>query len=93
MCIDRNQLQSKVKEYRQYKRILEEAKNQLEALQNDITELMETENTDTLTGDDFKITWKNYSKTNFDSKTLKTDIPELYNKYVYVTNYKKFLVS
>ena len=93
MCIDRNQLQSKVKEFREYKRILEEAKNQLEAIQADITELMETENTDILTGDDFKITWKTYVKNNFDSKAFKEDIPELYAKYLKETSYKKFLVS
>ena len=93
MCIDRNQLQNKVKEFREYKRILEEAQNQLKSIQNDITELMEIENTDILTGDDFKITWKEYSKTNFDSKTLKNEVPELYDKYSYISNYKKFLVS
>ena len=93
MCIDRNQLQSKVKEFREYKRILEEAKNQLEAIQADITELMETENTDILTGDDFKITWKTYFKNSFDSKAFKEDIPELYEKYLKETSYKKFLVS
>ena len=93
MCINKNDLQSKVKEYRQYKRILEETKSLLESIQNDITGLMESENTDILTGDDFKITWKEYSRTTFDSKTLKAEIPDLYSKYTYVTNYKKFLVS
>ena len=93
MCIDRNQLQEKVKEFRQYKRILEEAKNQLEAIQNDITELMELENTDILTGDDYKITWKTYFKNTFDTKTFKVAAPDIYNKYLTETSYKRFILS
>ncbi len=93
MCIDRNQLPEKVHELRQYKRILEETKNLIDSIQNDITELMEAENIEILAGDDFKITWKTYFKNSFDSKAFKDDIPELYEKYLKETSYKRFLLN
>lgn len=40
---------------------------------------------------DRKITWKKQSKTNFDSKTLKQDHPDIYEKYVWKSEYRKFL--
>ena len=93
MCIDRNQLQNKVNDYRQYKRILEETKSLLDQIETDIQELMEAENTDTLTGNDFKITWKTYFKNSFDTKTFKVAAPDIYNKYLIETSYKRFLLK
>ena len=93
MCIQKNQLETKVKELRQYKRIKEEAAKEIERLETELQEYMTQEEIDTLTGDDFKITWKTYFKNSFDTKTLKIAAPEIYNKYLKETSYKKFLVS
>lgn len=40
---------------------------------------------------DRKITWKASSKTNFDTKSLKKEHPEIYNKYVWKSEFRKFL--
>ena len=93
MCIQKNQLDAKVKELRQYKRIKEEADKEIERLETEIKEYMTVKALEILTGDDFKITWKCYPKKSFDTTTFKIAAPELYNKYLKETSYKKFLVS
>lgn len=40
---------------------------------------------------DRKITWKKTAKTNFDSKKLKMDHPDIYEKYVWKSEFRKFL--
>lgn len=40
---------------------------------------------------DRKITWKASSRTNFDTKSLKKDHPEIYNKYVWKSESRRFL--
>lgn len=40
---------------------------------------------------DRKVSWKAAAKTNFDSKKLKADHPEIYEKYVWKSHYRKFL--
>lgn len=93
MCISKIELNSKVKELRQYKRILEETGAIIDQLETEIKNYMDEEHADTLTGDDYKITWKEYLKNSFDSKSFKADQPEIYNRYVIKTSYKKFLLK
>ena len=92
MCMSKEELKEKVNQWRQYKRIIAEAGDILDSIEADIQQLMAEEETDTLNGDDFIITWKSFFKTGFDSKALKNDIPELYAKYAKQTPYKKFCV-
>lgn len=93
MCISKDQLQNKVKDLRQLKRMQEELKAEIEAIQGEITEYMETENTDIITGLDYKITWKLYTSNRLDSTALKKDLPDLFSKYAKETSYRKFILS
>lgn len=43
--------------------------------------------------EDYKITWKTASRTNFDSKKLKVDYPDLYEKYTSTSSYRRFSVK
>lgn len=38
----------------------------------------------------YRLTWKNQSRTSFDSKTFKKDQPDLYERYSTTTNFRKF---
>lgn len=50
-------------------------------------------NTDELHGNTFKITWKPVTSSRLDSKALKAEAPELWNRYSKQTTSRRFLVS
>ena len=58
MSIHISQLESKIKELRELRRMADEIAAEIETLQDAIKSEMTARNTDTLTGADWKITWK-----------------------------------
>lgn len=52
-----NELDMKVKELRELRRMADELAGEIEALQDGIKAHMTEQNTDTLTGTDWKVTW------------------------------------
>lgn len=69
---------------KKYAEIKEEAANKLKFMLGD---------NETGIIDDKVITWKSISSTKFDSKKLQHEIPDIYNKYLIKSNYKKFSVK
>jgi predicted phage-related endonuclease len=82
-----------VDQIRELTRMQEELAQEIASLQDQIKADMIAANVDTINGTDFKITWKSYTKTTFDSKALKNDLPELAAKYSKTSEYKRFLVK
>lgn len=69
---------------KKYAEIKEEAANKLKFMLGD---------NETGIIDDKVITWKSISSTKFDSKKLQQEMPDIYNKYLIKSNYKKFSVK
>lgn len=53
-----NEMESKIKELRELRRMADEIAAEIETLQDAIKSEMTARNTDTLTGTDWKVTWK-----------------------------------
>lgn len=53
-----NEMESKIKELRELRRMADEIAAEIETLQDAIKSEITARNTDTLTGADWKITWK-----------------------------------
>ena len=68
----------------------EELAAEIETAQDEIKAEMFAQNTDTLTGDDFKITWKEVKSSRFDSVAFKKTHEELFNQYQKETVSKRF---
>lgn len=85
-------MNAKVKELRELKRMADELGAEIEAIQGEIKAHMTEQNTDTLTGTDWKVTWKETSTTRIDSKTLKKELPDIAAKYSNTTTYRRFLL-
>lgn len=66
-----NEMSSKVKELRELKRMQEELAAEIESVQDAIKAEMTARNTDTLNGDDYKITWKEVASSRLDTAALK----------------------
>lgn len=72
---------------------LTKSPQKLETLQDAIKSEMTARNTDTLTGTDWKITWKAVTSKRFDSAAFKKTHGELYDQYTKETTSKRFLIA
>lgn len=88
-----NEMESKVKELRELRRMADEIAAEIETLQDAIKSEMTARNTDTLTGADWKVTWKAVTSKRFDSAAFKKTHGELYDQYTKETTSKRFLIA
>lgn len=71
----------------------EELAAQVEAIKDELKATMTEENTDTLTGADFKVTWKAVESTRLDTAALKKELPNIYAVFAKTTSTKRFTVA
>lgn len=88
-----NEMESKIKELRELRRMADEIAAEIETLQDAIKSEMTARNTDTLTGADWKVTWKAVTNKRFDSAAFKKTHGELYEQYTKETTSKRFLIA
>ena len=88
-----NEMESKIKELRELRRMADEIAAEIETLQDAIKSEMTARNTDTLTGTDWKITRKAVTSKRFDSAAFKKTHGEHYQQYTKETKSKRFLIT
>lgn len=91
--MDRNEINAKFRELAQYKMMIEEATELKEAVEAELKAIMETENIDTLIGDEHKVTWKEVTSNRFDSKAFKANHADLYNAFTKPSTSRRFTFS
>ena len=87
------EIEGKVKELRELKRMAAEMAEMIESLQDEIKATMAELGTDILTGTDWKITWKEYKSTRVDTTALKAELPELAERFSKTSFNKTFRLS
>lgn len=88
-----SELDMKVKELRELKRMADELAGEIEALQDGIKAHMTEQNTDTLTGTDWKITWKEVTSNRLDSTALKKELPDIAARFMKVSTSRRFTLA
>lgn len=88
-----NEMETRVKELREMRRMVEELEAEIEALQDSIKAEMDARNTEEVTGSDWRITWKPVISARFDSKAFKATHAELYRQYTKETTSRRFVVA
>ena len=83
-------IDSTMKELAQYTRIMEEASAMVEGLKDEIKRYMEDHNTDMVTGNEHKATYKAVSSSRIDTASLKKDLPDIASRYTKTTETKRF---
>ena len=91
--MSQNEITARVHELRELKRMKEELEAQIESLSDSIKAVMTAENVDEISGTDWKCTWKSVQSTRFDSKSLKKELPDLYDRYSLTTTTRRFSVA
>ncbi len=86
--MSKKELCSQIKNLRELTRMADELNAEIEATKA----LMTEQGVDTLTGDDFRVTWKVVQSSRFDSKKFKTDHADIYALYTRKTETKRFVL-
>ena len=87
------ELSNKVKELRELRHMAEELAAEIEAIQDTIKTEMTARDVDTLTGDDWRVTWKEVKSTRLDTTALKKALPEIAAQYTRTTSTRRFCVA
>ncbi len=87
------ELQDKVNEMRELRRMAEELDAEIAAIQDSIKAHMEATGADELTGADYKITWKSVTSTRLDSAALKKALPEIAERFSKTTTTRRFVLA
>lgn len=88
-----HELDGKIKELRELKRMADELNAEIETIQDDIKTEMSAREVDELVGSDWKVTWKLVKSRRFDSKAFKATHTELYDRYCSETASRRFTVA
>lgn len=87
------EIENKVQELRELKRMQEELSAEIEAIQDTIKQHMDNTGMDTLLGMDYKITWKAVTTSRLDSTALKKALPEIVAQYTKTTTSRRFVIA
>ena len=87
------EIQSKVHELRELRRMADELAAEIKAAQDAIKAHMTAIDADTLTGADYKITWKSVTSCRFDSTAFKKAMPDLAERFTRSTTSCRFVVA
>ena len=88
-----SELDMKVKELRVLKLMADELAGEIEALQDGIKAHMTEQDTDTLTGTDWKITWKAVTSNRMDTTALKKELPDIAARYTKASVSRRFTLA
>ena len=88
-----NEMEIKVKELRELKRKADELQAQIDGIQDTIKAEMTDRCTDTLTGSDWKITWKPVTSNRLDSTALKKELPDIAARFMKQSTARRFVLA
>ena len=88
-----NEMDSKVKELRELRRMAEELAAEIEAIQDQIKGHMDAQGVDTITGTDWKVTWKAVTSSRIDTTALKKAVPDVAQQFTKTTSARRFCVA
>lgn len=91
--MSRTELNAKIKELRELRRMADELATEIETITDAVKQEMQVHGVDTLTGDDWRATWKTVQSSRFDSKAFKIAQPDLYGAFVRQVESRRFILA
>ncbi len=85
-------MNAKIKELRELRRMADELQAEMDGLIDSIKAEMTARDTDTLTGTDWKVTWKAVTSSRLDSKALKAALPDVYGQFCKSSTARRFVL-
>ena len=87
------ELDSKMKELRELRRMADELQAEIDEITDTIKAEMTARNVDTLTGTDWKATWKAVTSNRLDSTALKKELPDIAARYTKASVSRRFTLA
>ena len=88
-----NDMDSKIKELRELRRMADELAVEMESITDSIKRHMDAEGVDTLNGTDWKVTYKAVTSSRLDTTALKKALPDLTAQFTKTTTARRFCVA
>ena len=88
-----NNLESKIREYREMKRLAEEAAAHADAIADEIKAVMTEAGQEKMIVGEYKLSYTQLTRKDIDKKSLAADHPDIAAAYTKESTYRKFLVS
>ena len=88
-----NEMESKVKELRELRRMAEELQAEIDGLTDSIKAEMTARDVDTMTGSDWKVTWKPVTASRLDTAALKKALPDLAAQFTKSSTSRRFVLA
>lgn len=88
-----NEMDGKVKELRELRRMADELAAEIETIQDSIKKHMDAEGVDTINGTDWKVTYKAVTSSRLDTAALKKALPDLAQQFTRSTTSRRFCIA
>lgn len=88
-----NNMDSKIKELRELRRMADELAVEMESITDSIKRHMDAEGVDTLNGTDWKVTYKAVTSSRLDTTALKKALPDLTAQFTKTTTARRFCIA
>lgn len=88
-----NEIDGKIRELRELRRMADELATEIDTIQDAIKAEMSAAGVDTLTGSDWKATWKPITSSRIDTVALKKALPDLAQQFTKTTIVRRFCVA
>lgn len=88
-----NEMDGKIRELRELRRMADELAAEIDTIQDAIKAEMTAAGVDTLTGSDWKATWKPITSSRIDTAALKKALPDLAQQFTKTTVVRRFCVA
>ena len=91
--MDNLQMDEKLARLRRCRRAMDTLKQEAEAIQTEVKAELATRGVEQVETAHYKVSWKTVSSTRLDTKALKAERPEIYQRYAVSSTTKRFSVT
>lgn len=88
-----NQITSKIESLLEWEKIMAEAKEEAEALRDELKQEMMARNTEELTAGQYIVRWTSVLSQRFDSTAFKKTMPEVYRSFIKQVTSRRFSIA
>ena len=88
-----NEMDSKIKELRELRRMADELAGEIESITDSIKTHMDAEGVDTISGRDWKVTYKAVTSSRIDTSALKKALPDVVERFSKTTTARRFCIA
>ena len=91
--MNKNDITAKIHELRELRRMADEIAAEIDVIQDAIKAHMTAQQLDTLTGTDWKVTYKPVTSRRIDTTALKKALPDIAEQYTKTTTARRFILA